>query len=203
MKFTVFAVLGILLVFIVRMIYVQSLGAPTFTSQRTDSTLAPPKQAATVTIKKITGSVKKFARDAKDFAVVDIKQPILQGEIVAIENHASFIGTLDDSITITAGQDSEIEFANLIPSALLFRHRRGEATYESTKSLSVRSGPALIELTGGVIDIEKEDDEITLSVQKGNAKLAVVGVDNETHVWELQEKEKAVISGTETTVYTK
>lgn len=199
--------IGTLIVIGGRMAYVQRLPQQLFTPDVTQTILTPPKQALEGTIESSRGTVKKLARlpaiptvrrwqagEAKDFATVDATQPILQGEILATERGGRAKVTIDD-IWITLEGDTEVEFVNLVYPTILFRHRRGSATYATTtSSFSIRSLHALIELGTGKLLLTTNDQTIDIRLTSGTAKLALVDANNETHVWKLTDSDRATIN---------
>ena len=186
-----------------RIFYVQSLPKISFTPNPTLPTLEPPKQAYRGTIRALKGDVKKIARTADDFAPIDRTDSILQGEVVATGNNASIKIAMEkmDDIIIKLKENTEVEFANLVYPSVVLRHRLGSATYATTtSSFSIRSLHALIELGTGAVSITTDDQTVTVQLEEGVVKLAMIDANNDTHVWKLTPGQKAVIDDEARTV---
>lgn len=195
--------LALLLVIVGRIAYVHFLPHQPFVPQKNNTSLAPPTGAYKGKIRALSGEVKKLARDSEDFAPIDKTQPILQGEVVATGKNANIEIAMEkmDDIVIQIKANTEVEFAHLVYPSVLFRHRRGRATYTTTmSSFSIRSLHALIELGTGAVSVTTDDQTIEVHLEEGVARIGMIDANNDTHVWILQPGQRALINDETPTV---
>ena len=96
--------------------------------------------------------------------------------------------------------NSEINFISLIPANFLIEQKSGKVNYkllQDKKSVSIRSLHALLVFYSGEGEVVVEEEEIIIKILSGKAKLSLVDLDNETHVWELEKGQRVLINDTE------
>jgi len=148
----------------------------------------------------VEGGVEKESREKDELEEADIGVEILQGERLVTGEKSKAIVEFLDFAKIDLGANTEIGFISLIPANFLISQASGFVSYKLLKensSLSVRSLHVLLTFYSGEGEVIVEEEEITIKVLSGEAKLALVDLDNETHVWELEEGQKALIEDTE------
>jgi hypothetical protein len=183
-----------------RLWQVKDAGHISFTPQPVSFVLKPPSDALKGKILSINGSVKKEPREKNDFEDVDIKEEILQGEKLATGKKSQATVEFANLAKVNLSSDTEIGFNNLIPATFLVSQSLGPVTYELLQddtSISVRSLHALVTINSGKSEIIVRDETITVKILSGTAKLALVDLENKTHVWEIKEGQQALVNDTQ------
>lgn len=183
-----------------RLWQVKNAGHISFTPQQSSFVLKPPSDALKGKYLLINGSVKKEPREKNDFEDVNIREEILQGEKLATGEKSKAVVELTNFARVNLGSNTEIGFNNLIPANFLISQSLGSVTYELLRDanpISVRSLHALVAINSGKSEFTISDETITFKVLSGAAKLALVDLENKTHIWEIKEGQKALINDTE------
>lgn len=173
--------------------YLHVKNSAPFARQPSTFTLEPPAGAISGTLLETRGVVEKLARDDKEFRVASPGATILEGESVATKN-GSAVATLGNFGTLTLLDTAEIQFANLLPEAILVWQKSGLVRYETNDKsrLSVRALHALAELSGEAT-ITVRFSTVTIQVIRGKVKLGLVDLQNNTNVWYIPEGSSAHI----------
>lgn len=163
----------------------------------------PPTLALTGELKVIKDTLEKFSRDKEDWEEIASSSSVLQEERVKTGKMGKGVVTFDNQVKVTLGNESEIYFANLIPSSFLVEQSRGEATYTIEKPISIKSIDTLIYFGSGEITLEinPDNNSIYLNVASGSGKFLFIDNDNQTQVYEIKKGDK-VIYNPETTSIT-
>lgn len=171
-----------------------------FIPQQSSFVFKPPSDALKGKFLLINGSVKKEPREKNDFEDVNMRVEILQGEKLATGEKAKAVVEFPNFARVNLGPNTEIGFINLIPANFLINQSLGSVTYELLRDanpISVRSLHALVTINSGKNEVTVSDETITVKVLSGTAKLALVDLENKTHIWEIKEGQKALINDTE------
>lgn len=184
--------IGLLAVFTFR--YVQISRIAPFVPQPSSLTLDPPAHAITGTLSQSTGIVEHFTREADDYQEATPGGSIRQGESIATKRGSARIN-IENIGSVTLSNNSEMSFVNLIPSSLMLWHKSGSVEYEvnSVDPFSIRALHALITLSGDAT-INVSGEIVRVQVTKGSARLALVGTDNATQVWDITQGHLAQIN---------
>ena len=171
-----------------------------FTPQQSAFVLNPPADALKGEFSLFKGDVKKKPRDKEEFKDINVKEEILQGEKLATGKKSQAVVEFLNLVRIDLGPDTEIGFNNLIPASFLISQSLGSVTYELLQGdtpISVRSSQALITINFGKSEITVSEETITVKVLSGKVKLALVDLENNTHVWEIKEGQEALVNDME------
>lgn len=192
---------GIGIVVVFRLWQVKKIPAVYFSPQQSSFSLKPPTEALKGDLLTVEGDVKKEPRDKEEFETVKTEGEVLiEGEKIGTEKKSQAAIEFPDFIRIDLGSDTEITLANLMPANFLISQLSGSVTYrllQNDNTFSVRSLHALLTFDSGESEVAVEGSEVTVKVLSGKAKLALVDLDNETHVWELNEGEEALVDDAE------
>ncbi|MBL7159513.1 FecR domain-containing protein [Candidatus Microgenomates bacterium] len=192
---------SVLGVFAFRFWQVKKMPVPSFSPQKSSFSLKPPTEALKGEFLTIKGDVKKEPRDKEEFETVKTEGEVLiEGEKIATGEKSQATIEFPDFIKIDLGSDTEIGLANLMPANFLINQLSGSVTYrllQNDNAFSVRSLHALITFDSGESEISVEGNEIKIEVLSGKAKLALVDLDNKTHIWELNEGEEVLVDDAE------
>lgn len=201
LAFLLLFLLGIGSVIIFRLWQVKKEKAILFSPQQSSFTLKPPSEALIGKFLLVDGDVKKEPRDKEKFETVKAEGEVLiEGEKIATGEKSQATVEFPDFIRIDLGSDAEIGLANLIPANFLITQSSGSVAYkllQDNAPISVRSLHALLSFNSGEGELTVKEGEIIVKVLSGRAKLALVDLENETHVWELKEGQKALINDIE------
>lgn len=198
--FLLLFLIGTVGVIVFRLWRVKGAGHVSFPPQQSSFVLKPPADALKGKLLSINGSVKKELREKNDFEDVNTKEEILQGEKLVTGEKSKATVEFPDYAKINLGSNTEIGFINLIPANFLISQLLGSATYELLQDnvpFSVRSLHVLLTVNSGKSEVAISDETITVKVLSGAAKLALVDLENKTHVWEIKEGQKVLINDTE------
>lgn len=192
---------GIGSVFIFRLWQVKKAESISFSPQKSSFVLKPPLKALTGEFILIKGEVKKKPRSKEKFEIVKAEGEILiEGEKITTGKESQSIIEFPDFIRIGLGSNTEIGLINLIPTNFLISQSSGFVTYkllQDDSPFSVRSLHTLLTFDFGESEITVEENKIKAEILSGKAKLALVDLDNKTHIWELNEGERVLIDDAE------
>lgn len=196
---------GIMGVFGVRVWQVKKARSIPFSPQESFFSLQPPSEALTGKLIKVEGEVKKEPRDGEEFKEAGKGEKILDGEKLATGEDSQAVVEFPDFAHLALESDSEVTFVNLIPSSFLIKQTSGSINYRLSQNgnpLSVRSLHLLFTLEEGEsrITVDEEDGEVVIEQLLGEAKMAMVDLENKTHVWQLKQSQRALVDDEERTV---
>lgn len=203
--FLVLFLVGLTSVFGFRIWQVKRAKSVPFSPQESSFSLKPPSEALVGRLTEVEGDVKKESRNDGEFKEVKEKEQILDGEKLATGGKSQASVELPGFAKVTLDSNSEVGFVSLLPSSFLIKQARGVVGYrllQNENSLSIRSLHLLLTLDSGESKVETsaEDGEIIVKQLAGKAKLALVDLENKTHVWQLEERQTALINDAERTV---
>lgn len=175
----------------------------TFTPLPSTFSLNPPARSLTGMLTITKGKAEKLSRTGSEYEEASTGAQILIGESVATKENSLASVTINGIVTVILESKSELIFANLFAKNMLLLQKAGKATYDvvTEKQLSVRALHALISIASGSTTINIIDTDMSVSVKTGSAKLALVDMDNNTHVWNLKEGQRATIDDTTRKVF--
>lgn len=172
-----------------------------FSPQQSSFALKPPLEALTGEFISIKGEVKKEPRNKEEFETVKTEgEALVEGEKIATGEKSQATIEFSDFLRVDLGSNTEIGLANLMPANFLISQSSGSVAYKLLRNdspFSVRSLHVLLTFNSGENEIAVEEGEIKVEVLSGKAKLALVDLDNKTHVWELNEGEKVLVDDAE------
>lgn len=200
--FLVLFLVGAISVLIFRIWQVKRAKNIPFSPQESSFILQPPSDALQGKLVSAKGKVEKEPREKDEFEEVELEEEILQGEKLLTGERSQATVEFQDFAKIDSSSDTEIGFINLIPSKFLISQSSGSVVYkllDNDNSLSVRALHALVNFSGET-EVVTKGEEIKVKILSGQAKLALVDLENKTHVWKLEEGQKALIDDTERTV---
>ena len=198
--FLLLFLIGTVSVVAFRLWQVKGAGHISFAPQQSSFVFKPPSDALKGKFLLINGSVKKEQREKNDFEDVNIREEILQGEKIATGKKSQATVEFPNFVKVNLGSNAEIGFNNLIPANFLLSQSLGSVTYELLQDnvpLSVRSLHVLLTVNSGKSEVAVSDETIAVKVLSGKAKLALVDLENKTHVWEIKEGQKALVNDTQ------
>lgn len=112
------------------------------------------------------GIINWESRVASTESVLDITQPIQQGEYIRTNNTSQIAITFSDVATVSARENTQLEFTQTLPSSIVINQPKGTAEYTTSglSPLSVRTLHLLTQQTKGdtVIAINDELPLITI-----------------------------------------
>lgn len=167
-----------------------------FSPQPSSFVLHPPSESLAGRLVLVKGKVEKEPRDEDKFEEVGVGEEILQGEKLATGEKSQATVEFPDFVEINLASDSGMDFVSLLPVNFLVSQVLGSVSYELLQGespVSVRILHALLTSDCGESQVTVDREEITIEVFSGSAKLAMVDLENETHVWELKEGQKALV----------
>lgn len=173
-----------------------------FFPQKSSFTLQPPVEALVGKLIEVEEEVKKEPRDDEEFQEAKEKEEILNGEKLATGKDSKAVVEFPDFAEVALFSNSEVTFVNLLPSSFLIRQSQGEVNYkllQDQNPLSVRSLNLLFTLDSGEskITTDEENGEIVVEQLLGKAKMAMVDLENKTHIWRLEKGQRALIDDEE------
>lgn len=194
--FLLLFLIGIAGVMTFRLWRVKDRGHISFAPQQSSFVFKPPADALKGKLLLINGSVKKEPREKNDFEDVNIKEEILQGEKLATGKKSQAVVEFPSFATVNLGSNTEIGFINLIPANFLISQSLGSVTYELLQDapISVRSLHALLTIKSGKSEFTVNGETISVKVLSGAAKLALVDLENKTHIWEIKKGQQVLIN---------
>jgi len=184
------------------------LSPQTTESQKSDTVisepfaLVPPAQSLKGILADMTGSVLQKTRDANAFVEATRSATILVGESIATGKDSTAIIQIPRLSVITMEKNAEIVFVNIFPQNSVFQQKSGEIQYEiiATSPVAIRALHTLIQASEAKFTVNIIDSDISVIVQKGEAKAAIVDTDNSTHVYTIPEGKRANIDDSGRTV---
>ncbi|MFH1280239.1 MAG: FecR domain-containing protein, partial [Candidatus Beckwithbacteria bacterium] len=192
---------GIVIVVVFRLWQVKKTPVASFSPQQSSFNLKPPTEALKGGFLTVEGDVKKEPRNKEEFETVKAEGEVLiEGEKIATGEKSQASIEFPDFIRIDLGSNTEIGLANLMPANFLISQSSGSVAYrllQNNNAFSVRCLHALLAFDSGESEITVGGNEIVVKVLSGRAKLALVDLDNETHVWELNEGEEVLVDDAE------
>lgn len=196
-------IVGVLFFLSFRTIWVEKIATHVFSPTKSGIVLNPPSGAVSGTILNIKGQVKKQGRDDDNFKPIGTAVQFIQGESLATETGSAII-SFSNFFSATVSGNTEIAFIDGMPQEFLLQQKSGKVTYElldETKSISIRSLHALIQISGKATVTSDSDNQTTIvEMQFGNGKIGMNDTDENTHVYQLAQGQKAMIDDTKRTV---
>jgi hypothetical protein len=174
-----------------------------FSPQKSLFVSKPPTEALRGKIVSAEGQVEKEARDKTEPEDVKVREEILQGEKLTIGEESQAVVEFSGLVRIGLGSNTKIGFINLLPANFLIHLPTGVLDYQlfqDNMPVSVRSLHVLLTLYSGEGKIVTGEGEITLEIFTGQAKLALVDLENETNVWELKGGDRVVVDDSQRTL---
>jgi hypothetical protein len=158
--------------------------------------LIPPSQAVSGILTITKGKADIFTRTADTYGEATSGGIILTGESIATKEKSLATVEIANLLSVRMDETSEVSFANLYQDDMVLLQKSGTVLYKMTggnKPISIRVLHNLVALESGEMTISLDGTDVVVSVSSGTAKLAQVDNDNTTHVWDIQEKQRAVI----------
>lgn len=187
---------GLVGVFAFRIQQVKKAGNIPFFAEQPSFISQPPSDAIIGKLLSVEGRVEKEARGKDELEEIDEESDMLQGERLITKEKSKAEVEFPDFAKIDIGSDTEMSFINLLPSSFLVEQKTGEVDYkllQDENPVSARCLHALLSFYSGEIEVGIEDGEITIWVLEGKAKLAMVDLENNTHVWQFEKDQKVLI----------
>lgn len=181
--------------------FIQVCTLSPFLPQISTFTFTPPSQALSGILTSTNGHVEKLSRNENEFKEASQGATILLGESVATKTKSDATVTIANFAKIQFGPAAEVNFANLFSDNMVLQQKSGDIRYSTTKPLSIRALHTLISITSGTTIINIIDTDISVAVQSGLAKFALVDTDNNTRTYQLSEGQWANINDTTRKVY--
>lgn len=197
--FLIFLV-GIGSVLVFRLWQVKKAKSISFSPQPSTFTLEPPSEALKGKLLLTEGKVKKEPREKDEFEEVSLKEEILQGEKLVTGEKSQAIVEFPDFLRVDLDSNVEIGFINLIPANFLVSQSSGSVTYKLLQNdapINVRSLHALLTINSGESEVTVKDEEVIIKILSGKTKLALVDLENETHIWKLEKGQQVLINDIE------
>lgn len=159
-----------------------------------------PSESLAGRLISVKGKVEKEPREKDKFEEVGVGEEVLQGEKLATGEKSRATVEFPDFIRISLAADSEVDFVSLLPSNFLVHQTLGEVNWkvlQENEPVSVRSLHVLFTFPSGESKVVVEGEKIEVKVLSGEAKFALVNLDNKTHVWELKSGQEALIDNSQ------
>jgi len=183
-----------------RLWQVKEAGPISFTPQQSSFVLKPPSDTLKGKLSLFKGDVKKKPRDKEEFKDVNVGEEFLQGEKIATGKKSQATVEYANILRVNLDSNTEIGFINLIPANFLISQSLGSVSYELLRDdtpISVRSLHTLVTINSGKSEVTVSDETIAVKVLSGKAKLALVDLENKTHIWEIKEGQQALVNDTQ------
>ncbi len=180
-----------------RVLIVKRREAPQFSAQQSSFSLQPPLEALSGELIAVAGKVEKQSREADEFVDVDEQKQIIDGEKLRTEEKSEAEIDFSGFARLRLGPNTEINLTSLLASSFVVNQKQGTANYkllQDENPLSVRILHLLLNLNSGEAEVTIENKEITIEQLSGKSKFSLVDTDNKTHVWELEQGQKALIN---------
>ncbi len=164
--------------------------------------LAPPAQSLKGVLTTMTGSVLHKTRDANIFVEATPSATIFIGESIATNADGKATILIPNLSNISIGKNAEIVFVNIFPENTVFQQKNGKILYDmtSTSPVAIRALHTLIQASKTRLSVNIIDSDISVSVEKGEAKVAFVDTDNITHVYTILDGKQANIDDASRTI---
>lgn len=198
--FLILFLVGVMSVFGFRVWQVKKVEKTPFFPKESSFSFQPPSEALTGKLIKVEGEVKKEPRDDEEFQGVGKGEEILDGEKLATGKDSRVAVEFSGFAEVALNSNTEVVFINLLPSSFLIRQASGAVNYkllQSENPLSVRSLNLLFTLEAGESKITVDEEEIVVEQLLGKAKIALVDLENKTHVWQIKKGQKVLIDNEE------
>ena len=166
--------------------------------------LVPPSEALSGTLTISEGKADMFARNADAYAEASSGAQLLTGEAVATKDNSRAAVEIPNLVTTSMEENAEVVFASLYPGDSVLQQKNGKVRYEvggTNGPVAVRALHSLVSIPAGDVTIHIIDTDVSVIVATGSAKLALVDRNNDTHVWNLAEGERANIDDAARQVY--
>lgn len=158
--------------------------------------LVPPASSVTGVLAVTRGHAEKFSRGDTEYKEASTGAQILPGESVATKAESGAVVTVQTIVTSALSEQAELVYANMFLNNFVVQQKAGEISYAASKPISVRVLHSLVSIQPGETLITITDSDVDISVKTGSAKLALVDLNNDTHVWTLTEGDSASVSDT-------
>lgn len=155
--------------------------------------LSPPVQAKDGFLTILSGAVQKISLGESSYADVASGVKVYHGEAVATKANATAFIAFQGYADARLSQNSEIVFANTLPSDFVMQQKMGTIEYTVIRPVSVRVLKALVSLEPGLVTIALDDSKTTVTPLKGIVKIALIDNENNTQVYEVSPGQKATI----------
>lgn len=185
--FLISVLVGILIFFTTRILYIKYMPQNTFAPNNIKITLKPPIAAIDAKIIQINGNVKKEGRNDTKFNLIKKPTTLVEGDSVATENGSSEI-LFKNIVTLKLASNAEIDYLNGLPNALVLRQPNGIINYtilNNIKPFSIRSLGLLIQFdkkANATINTNSEKGFVMVSLNSGEITLAYSDNKNNTQV---------------------
>lgn len=134
----------------------------------------PPKEARTGVLSLIEGDVQIEARGATEPVRLGKVRTIVQGERLVTSEKSTTLVTFGNDTEILLEENTDIIFAQTIPSSIVLVQNTGTVTYsQNTDSipLSIRVRNLLVSLKSGDFTVTLEDGDPVISVTVNNGEI--------------------------------
>lgn len=202
----IFFFLGIFCVIAARVAYVDIKASQSvFKPQAVHMQLEPPKGAIQAQVATISGDVKKEGRNDTDFKSIQNPTTLLEGEAITTTLGSSDI-SFPHIITLTLGDNTELDYLNGLPNALVVRQPNGTITYTTSnpiKPFSIRSLGLMIQITDKstvTVTTDASSQTILVRVTTGAVTLAYSDINNNTKVEKIAQRHQALFDYTQSTL---
>lgn len=160
-------------------------------------TLRLPAVGQQGVLMQTSGTVTKIPWDSFNPAPATPGGMLYQSEEIETKEKSTALLSFPQAFHCALGENTIVYLSSLLPNHALLQQRKGTTTYDldsPSALLSVRIPGVLVELSQGEITIEVTDKTLTILVPNGKAKVAKINPDNVTQVWQLTNKDRAVIN---------
>jgi hypothetical protein len=199
---------GIALFFIIRIEYLNIKESnSTFNPQTIHTKLQPPKDAIQATVTNIEGTVKKQKRNDDNFKPINKPTSLVQGESISTGQNGSSYITFRKTIDLTIENNTQLDFLNGLPKAIVVRQPNGTITYYAyniTQPFSIRSLGLLIQInktkTKVTINTNSQKETVSVTVKNGEATLAYSDSKDKTQVKKIKQNQSAIFDYNQSTL---
>ncbi len=178
--------------------------APTTTSRVTPEptfALVPPSQAVSGILTVTSGQAEKFSRNDTQYREASSGAQILIGESVATKENSTAAASVSGIVRVNMGPTAELVFANLFPDDFVLQQTTGKIEYFVDAPISVHALHSLVSMNPGDFILNIIDTDMSITVNTGSVKFALVDNDNNTNVWNLNAGQRANIDDAARQVY--
>lgn len=200
------ALAGICLVLLGRLLFTHVTTTQVkFTPHEVHTVLQPPKGALQGLVNNVKGEVSKQGRKDTDFRDITKQDSLVEGESLATTQGTAVV-TFGPNSILSLGRNTQLDFLNGLPSALVVRQPMGTITYTISSPIpafSVRSLGLLTQFAGAakaVIMTDTTNQTVTVRVISGSVTVAYSDADNTTQVKDLGKGETAIFDYTQSTL---
>lgn len=174
-----------------------------FPAQRFTFASQPPSDALRGKIVLAEGLVEKKARDKEEPEESGVDEEIIQGEDLATGEESQAVVEFFNLVRIGLASNTKISLISLIPAQFLIHLPFGSLDYQlhhNNGSISIRCLHTLLAIDSGEGKVEVKEGEIVIEIFSGQARLALVDLDNHTQLWEVKGGEKIFVDDLQRTV---